>query len=212
MLFHFLLLGKNTRRNVFGNVWIILPRIMRHLQFICYRVLPPGCWPSGGACLFLGAAQPCQDHLHQGPVECEGPDDQPRLRVQGGMWKFSSKCQEPRWCEFRDSVCTMFTQRSQPLAPSVDISNVFTLCTSKDEWNCSSAAVYTVQLFPSLPCSQRVEFRQPCLIHNARNDFLSSPPAVSHSGVFSSHHSQAFLHPLPPNLEEQAQKKSAVRS
>ena len=41
---------------------------------------------------------------------------------------YSSKCQKkPRWSEFRDSVFTVFTQRSQPLAPSVDISNVFTL-------------------------------------------------------------------------------------
>ena len=32
--------------------------------------------------------------------------------------------------EFRDSVFSMFTQRSQPLAPSVDISNVFTCKTT----------------------------------------------------------------------------------
>ena len=50
---------------------------------------------------------------------------------QEGMWMYSSKCQKkPRWSEFRDSVFTMFTQRSQPLAPSVDISNVFTCKTT----------------------------------------------------------------------------------
>ena len=164
---------------------------MRHLQFICYESCPLDAWPETQLpCHDVPEAPHGDDAAGADAEMCRGYQLCQPGRIVDVLQQMPEEAQED---EFRDSVFTMFTQRSQPLAPSVDISNVFTLCTSKDEWNCSSAAVYTVQLFPSLPCSQRVEFRQPCLIHNARNVFPSSPPAVSHSGVFSQS-SQPSLH------------------
>ena len=78
--------------------------------------------------------------------------------------------------EFRDSVCTMFTQSSQPLATSVDISYVFT-CTSKTTScrTCSSADVYSVSCSQVCRATQHVETFQ---IHNTRIPILSHAPAA----------------------------------
>ena len=62
-------------------------------------------------------------------MECEGPDDQPRLRVQGGMWKYSSKCQKkPRWMSSEISVLS-----PEDLSPWPPVSTYVFTCTSKDD-------------------------------------------------------------------------------
>ena len=98
----------------------------------------------------LGAAQLRYDHHHQGPVECVRPGDQ--FSQPGcGMWMYPSKMPRSPGILSSEILCSRCSPRD--LSPWPPVSTyVFTLCTSKDEWNCSNAAVYTVQLFPSLPC------------------------------------------------------------
>ena len=87
----------------------------------------------------------------------------------------------------------------------VDISNVFRLFEERREellhcrfpaelvWLCS---VYTAAV-PSLPYNFMcgIQTAMPCLIHNTRILFLSSPPAESQSGVFSQSSQHIFYAP-----------------
>ena len=71
---------------------------------------------------------------------------------------YSSKCQKkPRWSEFRDSVFTVFTQRSQPLAPSVDIC-LHMYEQRRVELQQCSAAVYSVCCSAATSCRTKCGF------------------------------------------------------
>ena len=106
---------------------------------------------------------------------------------QEGMWMYSSKCQKkPRWSEFRDSVFTVFTQRSQPLAPSVDIC-LHMYEQRRVELQQCSAAVYSVSC--CLPSNQNVDSFQ---IHNTRITLLSPSPAAKPGCQECSHQSTSL--------------------
>ena len=119
------------------------------------------------------------------------------------MWKFSSKCQKkPRWSEFRDSVLTMFTQRSQPLAPSVD--NYCLQLYEQRRVELQQCSCVQLQLFPSLQCHPTCGI-QAAMFDPQHEDFIPQFISCSQArltGLFSQS-SQPSLH-TPARRKTQA--------
>ena len=125
-------------------------------------------------------------------MECEGPDDQPRLRVQGGMWKYSSKCQKkPRWMSSEISVLS-----PEDLSPWPPVSTYVFTCTSKDDRTAAlQSAVQQVSAAPSLPYDPECG-NFPVPQHEEYIPQSSSCSQARLTGV-ASQSSQPSLHHLP---------------
>ena len=102
---------------------------MRHLQFICYESCPLDAWPEDPACCH---DVPDAPHLHDDAVRVEAEANkllQLMLGVdarnyeaasQGGMWKYSSRCQKKPGGPSSE-ISVLCPEDLSPWPPSVDI-------------------------------------------------------------------------------------------